>query len=225
MCANSDLSCLQWHILSPSTFRACNLFFCLDSIVWFIPQFDFISDLIALSLAPALLFCYFFSHLFTIWPFLDLIQKTYIALAIAILLFLVFFPSLSPTLQFTQRRDVGKVRLTRLTLTSMRLDFGSTQSWKIMGSCLGIGPAKSGEQWEAAQSWDQTQAELYYAYSYSLLHITFCNVIWSNLRFLWVTLYCIILCIKLSENWKHKSRKYGWVSGFGSVLKRKTFFQ
>lgn len=120
MCANSDLSCLQWHILSPSTFRACNLFFCLDSIVWFIPQFDFISDLIALSLAPALLFCYFFSHLFTIWPFLDLIQKTYIALAIAILLFLVFFPSLSPTLQFTQRRDVWEVRLTRLTLTSMR---------------------------------------------------------------------------------------------------------
>lgn len=44
----------------PALFRACNLFFCLDFIVWFIPQFDFISDLIALLLAPALLFCYFF---------------------------------------------------------------------------------------------------------------------------------------------------------------------
>lgn len=39
----------------PATFSSC-----LDSIVWFIPQFDFIFDLIALSLAPALLFCYFF---------------------------------------------------------------------------------------------------------------------------------------------------------------------
>lgn len=67
------LTCLHWQILSSSTFRACNLFFLsrlyslIYSPIWFHLWFN--SSLTCTC--PFILL--FFSHLLTIWPFLDLI--------------------------------------------------------------------------------------------------------------------------------------------------------
>lgn len=130
--------CKSWFVSSsqalifPSTFWVCNLFFCLDSIICFIPQFDFNSDLIALSLAPALLFCYFFfSPLYYLTfprPYLkDIYCPFYCYIALSELL--PWF--LSNCVVHSKKRGRQSDGKTKLTLTSMKLDFGPIPSWKI----------------------------------------------------------------------------------------------